>query len=309
MRELSSEGLKIVDDLARRHGVSGEAVAALLRALALGNGTQAQFNHPDLGGMGQWSQGGMIMIGDMFNQGLKYRVDALCQEIASLLRSEPSLNRPAASQTQSQGQGGGYAGVSLFIPDSGQSSSNWWPSGLGTPGSTGAQNNLQYACFPLTRRLAIRHGDRVTVYDTGEHRISGFSQQQSGDQSLTFTSQYGLVRVADLPLVTGSNQDLHDPAVVAPPESSVPQRPATSTPAPTPAHASAASVRAPAPVATAAPVEPAPPQAPAASSGAPAPASPDDIVTMIERLSDLHQKSILTEAEFAAKKAELLSRL
>jgi hypothetical protein len=68
MQELSSEGLKFVDDVARRHGVGSDAVAALLRALALGNGAQAQFNHPALGGMGQWFQGGMIMIGDMFNQ-------------------------------------------------------------------------------------------------------------------------------------------------------------------------------------------------------------------------------------------------
>ena len=56
MQELSSEGRKIVDDLARRHGVGSDAVAALLCALELGNGAQAQFNHPDLGGMGQWSQ-------------------------------------------------------------------------------------------------------------------------------------------------------------------------------------------------------------------------------------------------------------
>jgi len=32
-------------------------------------------------------------------------------------------------------------------------------------------------------------------------------------------------------------------------------------------------------------------------------------LTTIERLSDLRQKNILTEEEFAAKKAELLSRL
>ena len=100
MHELSSEGRKIVDDLARRHGVGSDAGAALLCALELGNGAQAQFNHPDLGGMGQWSQGGMIMIGDMFNQGLKHRVDALCREIANLLRSQPSLNHPDASHSQ-----------------------------------------------------------------------------------------------------------------------------------------------------------------------------------------------------------------
>ena len=188
MQELTPEGRKIVDELARRHGVGADAVAALLCALELGNGAQAQFNHPDLGGMGQWSQGGMIMIGDMFNQGLKHRVDLLCREIAGLLRSQPSLNQPETSHSQSQSQSGGYAGVSLFIQGSGQSSNNWWPAELGSPASTGAQNNLQYACFPVSHRLAIRHGGRVSVYDTGDHRITGFSQQQSGDQSLTFTS-------------------------------------------------------------------------------------------------------------------------
>jgi len=280
MQELTPEGRKIVDDLARRHGVGSDAVAALLCALELGNGAQAQFNHPDLGGMGQWSQGGMIMIGDMFNQGLKYRVDALCREIADLLRSQPALNRPDVSKSQSQG--GGYAGVSLFIKGSGQSSRNWWPAELGSPASTGAQNNLDYACFPDQRRLAIRLGGEVSVYDTGEHRITGFSQQQSGDQSLIFTSQFGLVRVADLPLVLSGKHDLHNPSAAQPSEPA-PTRPPAATP-----------------------VENKPPQTPAAT---PAPASTDDILTIIERLSDLRQKNILTETEFAAKKAELLSRL
>jgi hypothetical protein len=62
--------------------------------------------------------GRMIMIGDMFNQGLKHRVDALCREIANLLRSQPSLNHPDASHSQSQRQSGGYAGVEL--PSSGR---------------------------------------------------------------------------------------------------------------------------------------------------------------------------------------------
>jgi hypothetical protein len=39
--------------------------------------------------MGQWSRGGMIMIGDMFNQGLKHRVDTLCKELAGFLSSQP----------------------------------------------------------------------------------------------------------------------------------------------------------------------------------------------------------------------------
>ena len=195
MQKLTPEGRQIVQNLANAHGVSFDAVLALLHALIAGGGTQAQFNHPDFGGMGQWSQGGMIMIGDMFNNGLKYKVSQLCDELSGLLRHQP-LFAPAPSQSQMQSQGGG---VSFFVQGS---SSSWWPADLGAPSSTGAQNDLRYAYFPATRRLAIQQGDTIRVYDTGDHMIGGFSQQQSGDQSLTFTSQFGLVRVADLPLVS-----------------------------------------------------------------------------------------------------------
>jgi hypothetical protein len=57
---------------------------------------------------------------------------------------------------------------------------------------------MRYACFPESRRLAVMRDGRVRVYDTGEHRIGGFSQQQSGSQSLTFTSQTGSIRLEDL---------------------------------------------------------------------------------------------------------------
>ena len=79
--------------------------------------------------------------------------------------------------------------------------SDWWPMNLGTPSAVGAQNDLQYAVFPGTRRLAIKDGEHIEIYDTGKHRIFGVAQAQSVDQTLTFTSQDGLVRVKDLPKV------------------------------------------------------------------------------------------------------------
>jgi hypothetical protein len=42
----------------------------------------AQFRHPEFGGTGQWMRCGMIMIGEMFNNTLKARVEALCNDIA-----------------------------------------------------------------------------------------------------------------------------------------------------------------------------------------------------------------------------------
>ena len=275
MHDLTPEGLRLVEDIAQRKGVSVDAAVTLLRALEQGNGTQAQFNHPELGGMGQWSQGGMIMIGDMFNSGLKYRVDSLCTELAGLLRAQPLFAPPPSSQSQSQGG----PGVSLFVPGSSPSGS-WWPAELGAPNSTGAQNDLRYAWFSGTRRLAIQQGGKLSIYDTGDHSISGFSQQQGGDQSLTFTSQFGLVRVADLPMVLPRDEQPTSAAVLAP-EQMAEAAPSNTAP-PTPLDAS-----------------PPPPPTP----------STDDIFTKIERLADLRQKGILTEEEFSAKKAELLSRI
>jgi hypothetical protein len=49
---LTLQASKTVDELAQRHGVSSDAVTTLLRALKSGNGTMAQFSHPELGGMG-----------------------------------------------------------------------------------------------------------------------------------------------------------------------------------------------------------------------------------------------------------------
>src|SRR3954452_7064731 len=191
MQELTPEGQHIIENIAQRHGVSVDAALTLLRALVAGQGTMAQFSHPDLGGMGQWSKGGMTMVGDMFNQGLRARVDALCTELASLLAAEPTLVGAALSQSQSQSQSGSGSGVSLFIPGARAPSGAWWPAQLGSPSSVGAQKELRYAVFPAVHRLAIESGGRVIVYDTNDHLISGVSQQQSGDQSLTFTSQRG----------------------------------------------------------------------------------------------------------------------
>ena len=340
MQNLTPDGRKIVDEIAQRNAVSSDAVFTLLTALMAGGGTQAQFSHRDLGGMGQWSQGGMTMVGDMFNNGLKYKVDSLCNELSGLLRSANFVAPSGSSQSQSQngqsnmqyqgsgqfqggqfqGQGGGGqfqsggGGVSLFVPGSAQAG-NWWPEILGSPASVGAQNNLRYAYFPSTQRLAIDMNGRVTVYDTGDNRIGGFSQQQSGDQSLTFTSQYGLVRVADLPIVNlngagnafqPQQQDpipaYQPPAPFTQPEPHNFQTPAPYEPAPQQSFMPQPNF--------------APPPAPQQSftptpSYPPAntPAFEDDIFAKIERLADLFQKGVLTQAEFDAKKTDLLSRL
>ena len=282
MPELSAEGRRRLEEVANRHGVSLSTAEALLLALVAGGGSQAQFNIAELGGMGQWSRGGMVMVGDMFNNALKARVDALCGELSGLIGDGMAV-AVLASQSQTQG-------ASLFVAGSARSG-GWWPTELGAPSSTGAQNDMRYAFFPASRRLAISVAGRVTVYDTADHQLGGFSQQQSGDQSLRLTSQHGQVKLSALSVVA---PDAAEPLVGTPPAAGSP-----TDPDPRAAEPEAAATRA-------SPADSYPPPPPAAVREAPA---ADDVLGKIERLADLHGRGILTKQEFEAKKAELLARL
>jgi Short C-terminal domain len=266
--QLTDQGRQKIDELALRYAVSTGAVMTLLQAVVNGNGSMAQFSHPELGGSGQWMRGGMTMVGDMFNSGLKAKVEGLCSELSQLLGQQPFVPSPSV---QSQTQGG------LFVPEApGRAAGQWWPAELGFPNGSGAQNQIRYAYFSGAHRLAVDLGGHVTIYDTLDHQIGGVSQQQGGGSSLTFTSQHGNVGISSLPIVSVDG---------------VPRSP----PGPGPA---------PAPAAPPAPAAAAPPAPRAGETGEEA-----DIFAKIERLADLHRKGILSEQEFAAKKAELLARL
>ncbi|HEY5855602.1 MAG TPA: SHOCT domain-containing protein [Aldersonia sp.] len=280
------EGNSALDAIATRHGLSRSAVDAMLLAVNLGGGTMAQFSVPELGGSGQWMRGGMTMVGDMFDNALKARVDALCNDLSNLLATTtvfPAAPTPArASQQQYQGTGGGFGSAQGGF---GQGSNNWWPAELGVPSSSGGQNDSRYAFFPAVRRLAVLTGGQLRVFDTLDHNIGGVSQQQgSGPQSLQFSSQLGTFTVGSLPEVTPGGHGQSDQPV---------QQPAQ-------------------PVAVTQPVVPAAPSAPAptrASDKAGGGSSSNEIVASIEALAGLHQRGILSDEEFATKKAELLARL
>ena len=231
----------------------------MLAAVARGRGAMAQFDHPDFGGAGQWMRGGMTMVGDMFNSALKARVEALCADLAGIFESEPELGRASGASAPASAEAAAPGGA-------------WWPAGLPAPESTGAQNDVRYAWFSAPRRLAIERAGRVTVYDTLDHRIAGFAQQQSDTSTLSFTSQHGTVDVARLPVVDA--QRVGDARGAGDAKNTGDAK-----------------------------------DAGAAQSTGDAKSPAHDIITAIERLAELHSRGILSNAEFAAKKAELLGRI
>ena len=305
---LTPAGEAAVADLAQRYNVSGGAVRNLLDAVIRGGGAMAQFSHPDLGGHGQWMRGGMTMVGDMFNSGLQSTVSGICSELSSQLASGAVLVA-APDQAVAAGSFGSF----------GSFGGDWWPAELGRPSSSGGQNDASYAYFPGPRRLAIRRASAITLYDTGEHSISGVQQQQGGSGSLEFSSQFGTFTVDSLRLVDGGAAPAGRAAPpVAPPLGSVSPRQGQSqfsVPAPPPVAAAVPVGEAPHATMSAPPGAASPP--PAASATPPRPAGPTgdaattaaEIGAAIETLAGLRDKGFLTDDEFTTKKTELLARL
>lgn len=178
----SAEDRQFLHGLAQQHRISEVAVEALFVSVQQGNGSAAQFNHPDLGGMGQWMASGMIMIGDFSNHRLKATVAQVCNDIAAYLRQPPPVHATAPSE------------FDTMFP----STKGWWPEQFGAPNASGSQNEMHYAYFAHPKRLAMRHQSRVTLYDTADHQIQSVSQQQSTNQSLVFRSQHGSVALETL---------------------------------------------------------------------------------------------------------------
>lgn len=257
MSEDSPETRVNLQAIAERHGVGVEAVRHLLRALATGHGNMAQFDHPELGGLGQWSRGGMIMLGRMNDHALKAKVDALCTELSASLPLPETHGVPGAG--------------------------NWWPEGLGVPSSVGAQDGTRYAFFPTSRRLAVETGGRLALYDLGDREVTGVSQQQGAVGSFRFSGPAGAFALDDLKPVDVEAK----PA--KPPTAESPAQPVSPDPGPV-----AQPRREPAP---------ARPASSATSSDV------EGVLTILERLAELHRKGVLTDAEFSDKKGELLARL
>lgn len=270
MQKLTSDGQALVANLSQRYNLSQDAVIYMMGAVNNGGGSMAQFNCPELGGGGQWMRGGMTMVGDMFNYGLKSTVDNLCNELANGL-----------ANTQ----------VYPVIPAGTPNSNQWWPQNLGSPFSSGGQNNIRYAVFP--GRVAVQLHGNVTVYDTLNHQIGGVSQQQGGDTSLTFSSQFGTVSVSSLPIVSGVGLPQAPDTNFADQQSSNVEPPAANNAGNT--HASDQHS------------DSTPNSSPNVTSQSSAAA--DEIIALISKLKQLHEAGVLTDDEFGKKKMELLERI
>jgi hypothetical protein len=167
---------KDLKEIAIKYNLSLGAVIMLFNGLQNTQGRQVQFNHPELGGMGQW-QSGMIMIGDMFNHALKAKINELCQELALIVKKEQK-STPKKSVIKN------FNAI------------------YGTPALTGIQNDLRYAYYPAKDIFIIEQYGRLEKYSTRGYQITGISQQQNYfSQDLIIQTDQGNITLSMLPKI------------------------------------------------------------------------------------------------------------
>lgn len=135
----------------------------------------------------------MIMIGEMGNPELRRRVGALCAALVA--------------ET-------GRAAPDGAVDASDRGAAAWWPAALGTPASSGTQGDAAYAWFPQARRLAVRHGGGVAVYDTAGHVISGLSQDGGMVPALRLHAGGREIALSDLAVTDEPGRGWTPPRVV-----------------------------------------------------------------------------------------------
>jgi hypothetical protein len=167
--------MKTIKEIASKYRISEETVRTLLEGLKVSGGRQVQFNISELGGMGQWQSGGMVMVGDMFNHGLKTKVSELCSELAGLSQTMEEEEKPK-KKTEKQ-------------------------TIASKPSATfrGSQNDSHYAYYANDDLLEIEENGKVTKYNTAGYALSGVQQSQSNSlKNLSFTYPGGTVSLKDL---------------------------------------------------------------------------------------------------------------
>ncbi|BAP55984.1 hypothetical protein THII_1687 [Thioploca ingrica] len=287
MSQQNSQWQQKLTELTQKYQLSEHAIMVLWQALIKGNGKMAQFNHPELGGVGQWLPGGLTMISDMSNSYLKMVIDNLCGELSILIK-EDYFNPINQGSRQQQQQSQGNIDSSEAVKAHPFNYDPWWPIEFGAPTLSGSQNGLLYAYFAHKQRLVLEKQGEIFVYNTLHHQISGVSQQQSSSgQLLVFASPDGTFTVADLPLISSFTRPVHEPSVKESNQH-------------TDIIAKAEKIKEMLPRA-ALKIEPL--TKPADESQQP------DIFSTIKKLAELKDQGIISEQEFEAKKTELLSRL
>ena len=157
----------VIPSIAERYRVSLDAAREVERALRATGGRQAQFDHPELGGAGQWMPG-MLMVQAGIDRQLRTRIEGLLDEVSAVVRGSETAAPAALSRDRDS-----PAALSRVDLPAGES---WWPASYGHPSAQGCQSGIRYAWFPGRRCVLVQVGSRIDCFDTADRQVHGVGQ-------------------------------------------------------------------------------------------------------------------------------------
>lgn len=171
------------------YGLSIEAIEVLAQALVEGGYRSASFNHRELGGVGKWN-GGDVILGDMSQEAWRLKIwraiQALLPTLQQTIRAAPVADTDDAT----------------FVM-------MWWADvTLREPAISGVFESLTYGYFLEAGRVVVRNEDHHTLmhYDARGLLVTGLdvAAGERGQRVLVLRSINGDVPVHELPPIESS---------------------------------------------------------------------------------------------------------
>lgn len=181
-----------LSQLANKYKVSVASVKELESAIEKGGGTSAQFNIAELGGMGSWMKGGLIMLENSYDNVLKIRVSNLMDEISNSEGSCESCNGAKVADASINNLNGNVAGIMNQPMKPMQPMGPIANNGSGSSMS-GSSGNKSYNYDSEKNSLIVTIGNRSAYLSTNGKIVS--SVQVDANNTFIFKDSNGNVIV------------------------------------------------------------------------------------------------------------------
>lgn len=171
----------LYQQLSNTHHVSVEAIQVLVRALVEGGYRSANFNHPELGGVGKWN-GGDVILGDMSQEALRLKIWRIVQGLL------PTLQQTIPPEPIQE------ADATFVMP--------WWNDvTLREPVLKGMFESTTFGYFLEGARVVVKQSEHITHYDASGHLVTDLQMMSGarGQMVLVLQTLSGDIAVSDLP--------------------------------------------------------------------------------------------------------------
>jgi hypothetical protein len=190
---------RFINDMAQKYGLPGAIIRKLASELEKTAGQSVRFDIEAIGGKGSWQLHETASVGNGKNADLNDAVTELCVEISEKIREDIYDEDEAPTIVSLSRQ-------KVTLDDTIESLAEvlkpgaWWDMRYGAePEKTGSVSGMKFAYFAQHRRLILRQGLRIRIFDTEKYNVQDvIPGDKPGFFNLIVLTIEGDLRLTDL---------------------------------------------------------------------------------------------------------------